>query len=279
MDCYELEDRLEALLDGELTDAERRRCARHLEKCRRCRELVEPLAVAAEPPADLVGSVLARTSGATCGRAHALLCDLEDGALTATERELVGRHLESCGDCRALAAVLARLSVDLPRLAELAPDRRFVEDVLSATLPYPVLLRRWWSRTWPQWLRRPRFASEAAFVATMVLVLVFATPDSPLEALPAKALELTRIDPLARLKQPLVPLEDRFATRVEAPLRSRWDQGEAAVRGWAEEAVTRGRALSNELIARIGTFWEAVASLFESADREPSTAEAPASNT
>ena len=37
----ELEERLEALLDGALDDVERRRCSRHLESCRACRELVE----------------------------------------------------------------------------------------------------------------------------------------------------------------------------------------------------------------------------------------------
>ena len=89
MDCRELEDRLEALLDGELDELERRRCARHLEGCPSCRELAEPIAAAVAPPADLVGAVLARTSGSACGRAESLLCDWLDGELTGADRELM----------------------------------------------------------------------------------------------------------------------------------------------------------------------------------------------
>ena len=283
MDCRELEERLEALLDGALGDAERQRCESHLESCGRCRELVEPFTGAETAPGDpapddLVGAVLARTSGPACGRAHAFLCGWLDDELGAADRSLVAGHLESCEDCRRLEAVLAALALDLPRLAELRPDARFVGDVMSATLPWPVLLRRWWSRRWPQWIRRPRFASEVAFIATMVLVLIVATPGSPLAAVPATARELARSDPAARLEAPMAELQDRFAARVEAPLRARWQQGRRLVSSSTREADAQRRALAEDLRRWAGTTWEAVASLLKSAEQEPSTSERPASD-
>jgi len=278
MNCRELEDRLEALLDGELNEGERRRCARHLEGCPSCRQLAEPLAAAATPPGDLVDVVLARTSGSPCGRAESLLCDWLDGEIARADRELVGGHLDSCDNCRALAAAMARLEVELPWLVELRPDPGFVDAVLAATLPVRVRLRRWWAAVWPQWVRRPRFASEAAFVATMVLVLVFATPGSPLEAVPTKALDLARTDPRVELKMPVAALEERFATRVKEPLSSRYADGEAEVRAWAEAVEANGRKVTERVSAWLGTSRDLIASLLESADEKASDREDAESN-
>ena len=278
MDCRELEDRLEALLDDELSEHERRRCARHVEECQSCRELAEPLAVAAEPPADLVSAVLAQTSGSACRRAEGLLCDLLDGELTGADLELMAAHHDSCRDCRALAAAMTRLTADLPRLAELRPDPGFVAAVLAATLPLSVRLRRRWTAVWPHWVRRPRFASEAAFVATMALVLIFATPGSPLEAVPTQALVLTRTDPGAQLEAPMAALEERFAVQVKQPLSARYAEGEAEVRAWAEAAEAKGRTVAGKVAAWLGTSRDLIASLLGSADEKASDKEDAASN-
>lgn len=273
MDCRELEDRLEALLDGALDARQRRRCERHLAACGRCRELAEPLRAAAPPPDDLVDAVLARTSGSACGRAESLLCGRLDGELAGADRALLDAHLATCDECRALSAAIERLAAELPLLAELSPGPGFVEAVLAATLPVPVRLRRWWAAAWPQWVRRPRFASEAAFVGTLALVLIFATPGSPLEALPGQALELARTEPNVRLELPVAALEEGFATRVARPIGSRYARGEAAVRGWAEALEARSRALADEGAGWLGTCRERLASLLESADEKASQVE------
>ena len=270
MNCRELEDRLELLLDGELDESERRRCVRHLEQCRPCRELAEPLAVPTAPPADLVGSVLAETSGSTCGRAEGLLCELLDDELAATDRELMAAHLDCCANCRALAAAMARLTADLPQLAELRPGPGFVAAVLAATLPLNVRLRRWWAAVWPQWVRRPRFASEAAFVATIALVLVFTTPGSPLEAVPTKALVLARTEPGAQFEVPMAAIEEGFTSHVKEPLSARYARGEAEVRAWAKAAAERGEQLAGEAIDWLGTSRELLASLLGNADEKSS---------
>ena len=282
MDCRELETLLEALLDGELDEPRRRRCARHLEGCPDCRELAEPFAVVATPPEDLVDVVLARTSGSPCGQAESLLGGWLDGELAAAERQLMGAHLDSCGDCRALAAAMTRLGAELPQLAELRPGPGFVEAVLAATLPVRVRLRRWWAAIWPRWVGRPRFASEAAFVATMVLVLVFATPGSPLEAVPTKALALARTDPAAQLEErlegPVAALEERFAVQVKEPLYARYARGESEVRAWAAAAETKSRGVADQVGVWLGTSREWIASLLGSADEEASDTENATSN-
>ncbi len=278
MNCRELEDRLEALLDGELDEGERRRCARHLEVCSGCRELVEPFEVAAAPPGDLVGAVLARTSGAACGRAQSLLCAWLDKELLGTDQELMAAHLDSCAECRALAAVVRRLAAELPQLAELRPDPGFVAAVLAATLPPSVRLRRWWTAGWPRWVRRPRFASEAAFIGTMALALIFATPGSPLEAVPTKALELARTDPRARIETPVAALEERFTTQVKEPLSARYAHGEAEIRAWAKAAEARGRVVADEVGSWIGTSRGRLASLLGSTDEKDSGHKEDASN-
>jgi predicted anti-sigma-YlaC factor YlaD len=270
MDCRDFEDRLEALLDGALDEHERRCCERHLAACGRCRELAETLAAAAPPPDDLLGAVLARTSGPACASAESRLCAWLDGELAGADRELMGAHLESCADCRALAAAMTRLAAELPWLAELRPDPGFVAAVLAATLPVQVRLRRWWAAVWPRWVRRPRFASEAAFIATMVLVLVFATPGSPLEAVPTKALGLAKTNPTVRLEAPLAALEEQFSARVTTPIGSRYARAESRARAWAqawaEEAEARGRGLVETVGTWLGTCRELAASLLGSAD-------------
>ncbi len=278
MDCRELEERFEALLDGALDERHRQRCARHLESCPRCRELAEPLAAAATPPEELLGAVLASTSGSPCGRAESLLGAWQDGELTGTDRELLAAHLGLCGGCRALAAAMTRLTAELPRLAELPPEPGFAETVLAATLPIRVRLRRWWAAVWPQWVRRPRFASEAAFIATLVLVLVFATPGSPLEAVPSRALTLAQTDPAARLEAPVSVLEEGITSRVISPLAAFYARGESTARGWAGLAAAQGEALSDEVATLWGTSRERLASLLESAETVDSDTEEAAEN-
>ena len=274
MDCRALEERLEALLGGELGELERRRCARHLESCSACRELVEPFAAAEPPPEGLLGAVLTATIGSPCRRAEELLCGWQDGELAGADRELMGAHLDSCPDCRALAAAMVLLTAELPLLAELRPDPGFVEDVLAATLPARVRLRRWWAATWPRWLRRPRFASEAAFIAMMVLALLVATPGSPLEAVPTRVLELARTDPAARiearLEAPAKALGERLKGQAEDRIGARYAETRARAAAWMGAAAPRGRAVVDPLLSWIGTSRERLASLLESAEQKAS---------
>ncbi len=209
MSCRDLELRLERLLAGTLPAAEARRCAEHLAGCGLCRDLLElarlgdaAAAGAGAPVPDLAPAVLAQSAiqgeyGAAraCRRAHELLAAGIDEPLAEIDRELLGGHLAACGDCQTLHGVLLELARDLPRLAEVQPDPRFVAEVLRRTLPFDVQIRRWWDALWPQLWHRPRFASEVAYVGVVALALVFATPGSPLAAVPSEALAIAQEPP------------------------------------------------------------------------------------
>lgn len=218
MHCRDFERRLAALLGDELPAAERAACARHLALCGACRELAEAAAACEatpiEPPADLVESVLAQTTGPACPAARQRLA-ARDAATPGDERLLLERHLESCADCRALARALGAFARDLPRLAEVRPDARFVADVLAATLPVEVQLWRWWRRRWRRWAHRPRFAFEVAYAGVVVLVLAVGTPGSPLEALPRQALELAS-DPRPPVQHTVTAVDKRLAVARSA---------------------------------------------------------------
>jgi predicted anti-sigma-YlaC factor YlaD len=272
MDCKTLENRFEALLDGTLSAAERRACIEHLDNCLHCSELKEVVdkvlqpthdleigPVAINPPADLVSSILAHTSGLGCDRAQLLFGDLIDGVLPGTDRALVQDHLKECQQCSDLVGVWVSLARDLPQLAELPLKDGFVDDVLAATLPAGARVRRWWSSTWPQMLLRPRFALEAAYIGTLALGLIFTTTGSSLEAMPAKAVAITRFHPVTSLRGPVSALEDRISARLQPAWRSCRDKTVAGL----DQVTIETEALLTQVIDLGGTLWQDFASLLE----------------
>ncbi len=205
MDCATFQTRLDAFLDGMLSAYERQAAETHLASCARCRELWTLMRTdlevpSLEAPAGLAASILKRTSGAPCDRAHLLLDDYVDGRLEDLDRELVRGHLEHCRDCTAVAAALAQLAADLPAFAELQPDPRFVHDVLAVTR---ARRRRWagvWAtRHWERLLERPRIAMEAGYVGAVVLWLVFGASWSPLRAAAPQLLAVVQQNPVQEL--------------------------------------------------------------------------------
>lgn len=192
MRCREFERLLERWLEGALTRSEQVDCDLHVGACAACSALVAPLRqVESKRLESLVSAVLDATSGSACAAAEQRLPDLVDGATEHAERRLTELHLEHCGPCSELRLEIERLSVELPQLAQVDPGPAFLASVLAATRRSPI--RRHepagarWRATWTRWLHRPRFAMEAAYAATAVVVVVVATFDAPLAALPAKA--------------------------------------------------------------------------------------------
>ncbi len=290
MKCSELERVLDAYLGGGLEAARRRAVKRHLRGCEACADLVEVGRIAfvpadpaaAEPPEDLVASVLSRTSGSSCATAERRLPAWVDRRLDAEERRLVEAHLHDCGTCRTLGAVLRTLIDDLPLLAEIRPDPAFVDSVLAATLPLRVRLRRWWHRGWQRWVRRPRFAAEAAYATTLALVLIFSIPGSPLQAMPEQAVELARrsapsstfSDPWGRLEAAVAPrmnaLKNAEGTRaIVGTWRSTLDLGSRT----ASRSVELGGQVYDWASEKFRTFRDGLASVLEKADDTDSSAD------
>lgn len=171
------------------------------------------------------------------------------GTLSLAEESALAEHLAGCTGCREL--------LELARLAEVPPDPGFTAEVLRLTLPFDVQVRRWWDALWPVLWHRPRFASEAAYAGLVVLVLVFATPGSPLAAVPSGALAIAQEPQLPRLELPAVAV-------APADAAAGWG---AEVRATADDTVE----LVIEVRSRMRTFWDEAASLLETGDDAPST--------
>ena len=200
MDCREFDRRLERFLAGGQDDGLRANLAAHAAGCERCRDLLER-SVAASLSADeaeaLTGGIMERTSGSPCEFAGELIGDRD---AEETDGLLLAAHLEHCGECAALAAALAWADSLLPTMAELDPGSAFTAAVLAATTgdlaaavqadPIERLRTRWRGM-----LRRPRFSLEGAYVATLVIVLIFGTPISPAKQAPPRALDALRAGP------------------------------------------------------------------------------------
>lgn len=270
--CHDFEARLEALAadpasrraESALPAEERAACLRHAAGCPECAELLELARMGlapddgTEPTDGLLGAVLASTSGPACGRALERLAELSGDRAA---DPLVALHLLECSECRALAGVMASLAVDLPRLAEISPDPGFADDVLRASLPAAVRLRRWWrgavapalQGTWERLVHRPRFAWEAAFVLTVVFLPLIVASGPSLAAAPARgAEEVARFAQGARTADVEIRLgaavreirESEAARRTGDGLESAGDSfqdfGAAVARGFGDVAGAVG---------------------------------------
>jgi len=151
--------------------------------------------------------VLGRTSGQACDRAAEQLGDLMDNRLQGMDRQLVQAHLENCNGCRQLAVTMGWLTPLLPQMATIEPGPEFLDAVLARTTKArrPVMhtadptglagLMDRFGRWWEQQILRPQFALQVAYVATVVLVLLTATPYSPFRNMPGQALQVVSAGP------------------------------------------------------------------------------------
>jgi len=210
-------------------------------------------------PADLLGAVLARTSGPACGSARARLCEHADRLLAPVDEDLVGMHLEGCGECGGLAAALARLSTDLPTLAEMEPGPRFVTDVLARTSRRETLTARLLDAC-RRLAQRPRIAWEGAYAGSIALLILFGTPNAPFAGVPGKALDLVRA---VQVAVPAAAIEDEVP-RIRTVVRSRWEETKSGMKGrtrvLATEVQRRSSRTWDRLVQDLGTAWDRIAS-------------------
>ena len=107
-----------------------------------------------------------------CHDFEGLLEGLLEGALNRDGHARCVDHVASCASCRALVEPMGLTLA--PVGAE--PPASLLVAVLSRTSH--ASRRTPWAETWRQWMLRPRFASEAAYVGVVVLSLVSARLDS-----------------------------------------------------------------------------------------------------
>ena len=180
MNCRKFESQLEWFLTRKLPPASMLQCRAHLESCSRCRELLdlasrEPVPIEPAHTEDLVRTVLEKTSGQSCRRAHEWLADYVDGALAATPAELMERHLANCHSCRQIYRIMRELKEALPGLAHMDPGNGFTLECMHAFRRLPnrrSLSKSPAGRIWQRWLVRPRLAMESAYVLTLLLFVL-----------------------------------------------------------------------------------------------------------
>jgi len=206
----------------------------HIQQCPACRDWLEAFAAgeqawAAEPADRFVAQVIARTAGV----------------------EAVVR--------------------DLPLLADMDPGPGFAERVLMATSHKPAA-EGWRARVAGAWwamVRRPRFAWEAAYVATVCWVLVFGNPVGAIDwsATNIRAVARERLGPpvndlRADLESWRVRLAPGPAAQAGEAAGPQVEPAPPVVRVW-EAATSWLRGLTASVVNAIALAWERVTSWSE----------------
>lgn len=182
MNCSEIRARI-ALLGDESPEREARsNVEAHAATCPDCREWLDAVVASLRdcdqaPPLGLAGAVLARTTGPACARSVERLPAFVDGALDGVDRQLMVEHARHCVACDALGRALARLRIELPTLAEVAPQPSLVHEILARTSRSARAERAWTvgrsSAIWLRALLRPQLAFEGAYVGALALAALF----------------------------------------------------------------------------------------------------------
>jgi predicted anti-sigma-YlaC factor YlaD len=209
-------------------------------------------------PAGFLTEVLKATSGAPCDKIEKWLVD--EAWSAGTTRPWVREHLEDCSPCRSLEAALVELRRELPRLASLPVETGFTERVLRKTLPPRQRFARWSTSLWRRWLVRPRFASELAYVLTVVLIVLVGSPSAPLRALSETRDGRVTVE---HLERDLQTAASTLGARVpKAELTAVWsfvegttrlvgeslDEGVEAVRGGWAGGLAFGKSLFRAIV-------------------------------
>ncbi len=244
MDCRGVENLLDRLCDGSATPADQARAQEHLRSCPACRRL-NRIARGEEdvlPPAGRAGftrSVLELTSGTACRRSRELLCAGFDDAPEPASARMLEMHAEHCEPCRRFAATLRMLRDILPTLAEFDPGPGFTAAVLDATRQAPQergprRIRP--GELWDRLVRRPLFAWEAAYAATVLFALLFLNPLLDVGPSSVRALSAARDRAVAAIE--VEPAEDaaRTAARRLGAVRASITSFSARTSGAVEAA-------------------------------------------
>ncbi len=262
MDCKQVLDRLEDFLDGRGSAGQIQAGRIHAGECVDCRELLEilgedPGGTPITVPPGMTRQILRETSGAPCESARKQLGEYVDRMLGLEDAELIRLHLSGCEDCSGLSSVMVRMSDDLPLLAELTPDAGFVEEVLAGTGQRRRPAISWAARlaaSWTGLLQRPRFAWEGAYIGTMMFILLFGIPTSPLAGVSRMALDLLQKDLGPQIPASFAQIEGKVSSTVEGAQQT-WQVIEVKVTATSQQV----RA---DVAARTTTTWEKITGYF-----------------
>jgi predicted anti-sigma-YlaC factor YlaD len=107
----------------------------------------------------------------SCDEFERRLEQLLEGRIAAADHERCVRHAATCDRCRELVAPMGRSLIPVA----VKPPASFRSSVIRMTSG--TSRRSRWAATWREWVLRPRFASEVAYVGVVMLTLVCAAVD------------------------------------------------------------------------------------------------------
>ncbi|MGE5359919.1 MAG: zf-HC2 domain-containing protein [Bacteroidales bacterium] len=212
-DCELVDTWLDDWVAGRLPADMARRIEAHIGECGRCHQL-EAIVRGAVAETDwptkadadagnLIDAVMSKTSGNGCAQAEVLLPALVDGQLDSVSSDIVSAHLEHCGGCAQLAAVLREAREVLPTLAEIEPPPGFTTRVLARTsrAERRSALSEWCVRI----LARPRASMELAYIGAILIVVLVGNPVMAFRGAEARARRLVGSVPVERITGELPP--------------------------------------------------------------------------
>jgi hypothetical protein len=279
MNCVRFTRILAEYIEGQLPAGERSAAEDHLEKCPSCRKLLEVTTggidiLPEEMREGLTRSILDCTScGPACPRVASLLWEFAGGEQSSEESHLIALHLDHCAGCRSIAAELAGIQAVLPAMAEIDPGETFTREVVRITSgkhayrpDLRTRLEGWWNRM----VQRPRFALEAAYVCTVLLIFVLSPflpfRDLALQTVPSKALYPSAKYIASIWMDAKAPLSIQ-AQKVASAAASSNRAVSATLSGLAERSARASSHALNESLQRIegwnlkeagslGAFWD-----------------------
>ncbi len=272
-ECAFVDTWLDDWTAGNAPAAVARRLETHVATCERCARLAALVRDAtgnADPTGDtedLLPAVLQLTTGSPCARAESLLPALVDGELDADSREILEGHLAGCEPCSQLLAALRDARAVLPALAEMEPPPGFAASVLRATSGAPA--RAAWAprvparvsafgQWWLRFLARPRASLEIAYVATVLLVVLFGNPVAAFHEAEARAGQLANT-PVGGMTADVAVKQ--AATGAIERLIAPFVAAANAVANELTERWRQARALMDAIASRVGVAIDWVATL------------------
>lgn len=168
VNCRFFQENLDLLLQDQLSQDMKRAMEDHLTNCLSCIDLTSS---GLGLTSDLSEEILQKTIGSPCGQAESAL-GLGFSLLEPVEASLLEGHLAHCESCSHMENALDLLHQTLPDLRDMDPGPLFTQQVLRATLPRETGLAKW-GRIATGLLARPRFAMELAYVAALLVFLIW----------------------------------------------------------------------------------------------------------
>jgi len=171
--CTRFQLELNDFLTGQLSEIQRLEAEEHLTHCLACLDL---MAGSLGTTPNLTELILQETTGNPCRDAQ--LYHAMGSETPHDDAELALNHIQTCEPCTQMTQVMEQLSETLSNMKEMDPGPGFTQQVLAATLPVERTMNPW-RRGLATIIKRPRFPMEFAYVAALLIFMIWKVTGIP----------------------------------------------------------------------------------------------------